>query len=47
MADNLSIPKRIVVATHPKMPEAFKEAEVIAEHLNARGLTTRLGLLQR
>jgi NAD+ kinase len=45
MADNLSIPKRIVVATHPKMPEAFKEAEVIAEHLNARGLTTRLGLL--
>jgi len=45
MTENLTIPKRIVVATHPKMMEAIKEAEFCAEYFESHGLTTRLGLL--
>lgn len=45
MTDKLTIPKRIVVAVHPKMPEAIKEAESFEALLKSRGLTTRCGQL--
>jgi NAD+ kinase len=45
MIDKLSIPKRIVFAVHPKMPEALKEAKSLEALINARGVTTLCGLL--
>jgi NAD+ kinase len=45
MIKKLSIPKRIVVATHPKMPEAIKEAKTIAAYLETCGLPILLGRL--
>lgn len=45
MTDELSIPKRIVFAVHPKMPAALKEAKSFEALINARGVTTMCGLL--
>jgi NAD+ kinase len=45
MTDALSIPKRIVVAIHPKMQEAIQEAQSLESFLKKRGLAVRTGLL--
>ncbi|MFH2039872.1 MAG: NAD(+)/NADH kinase [Chloroflexota bacterium] len=45
MTDKFSIPKRIVFAVHPKMPDALKEAQSFEAFIKSRGLTTQCGLL--
>lgn len=45
MADKLNIPKKIIIAVHPKMPEAIKEAASFETVMKARGLEVQSGLL--
>lgn len=39
------IPKRIVVAAYPKMPEAFTEAEAMSQYLKEMGMDAPVGSL--
>ena len=45
MADKQFIPNKIIIAVHPKMPEAIKEAASFEAWLNKSGLTVQCGLL--
>jgi NAD+ kinase len=45
MADKLNIPKKIIIAVHPKMPEAIKEAASFETVMKGRGLDVQSGLL--
>lgn len=39
------LPQRPVVTSYPKMPEAFREAQAVAEYLKEKGLDTPCGSL--
>jgi len=45
MPEEMNIPRRVVVATHPSIPEAVTEAAAIADYLRARGLIAHHGAL--
>jgi NAD+ kinase len=45
MPEETSIPRRVVIATHPDIPEASSEAVAIASYLIDRGLTAHHGAL--
>jgi NAD+ kinase len=47
MFANPSIPQRIAIAAHPKMPEAGVEAAAIAAFFTKHGLTAHQGTLER
>lgn len=45
MEDKLTPPKKIVIAVHPRMPEAIQEAATFETVMKARGLEVESGLL--
>lgn len=45
MPEEMTIPQRVVVATHPSIPEAATEAAAIADYLKERGLVAHHGAL--
>jgi len=45
MMEQFAIPRNIIAAAHPRMPEAAREAQAFATFFESRGLTARHGLL--
>ncbi len=46
MPDHPAVPKRIVITTHPTIPDAAREAVEVAAWLDERGIQTAHGTLQ-
>jgi len=45
MPEEILIPRRVVIATHPDIPDVANEASAIAQYLGERGLSAYYGML--